>query len=209
MSIKNAADLKVVDKTASVDNTVRLINNELKLADEHETKATWHRLNAGRMLVDLRRRVEARGEDWWPWAQARFTRSRGDLEKLLAIGRADNPEAAAKEAQARNRAHQAAHRAKVAARTAAYVSGTTEPQPATADGFNEGLRMCVENLADNPGKHCVLTVRVLVKNSMCAIPEQDRPAFIAEVRAEIDHIEAIFAKRDDETIVLPEMRLLQ
>jgi hypothetical protein len=89
-----------------------LINNELKLADDGEGMVIWHRLNAGRMLVDLRRRVEPDGEDWWPFAAARFTRSRGEIEKLLQIGRAGNPEEAAERERAKNAEQQRKSRAK-------------------------------------------------------------------------------------------------
>jgi hypothetical protein len=83
-----------------------------------------------------------------------------------------------------------------------------EPQPAAAGSFNEALAMCIENLADDPRKDCVIGVRALLKTSMSAIRVEDRQALIAEVRAEIKHIEAIFAK-GDETLVLPDASLLQ
>jgi hypothetical protein len=82
------------------------------------------RLKAGRVLLEMRRRVEA-GEDgeisWWDWYAKNLgpsQRSRKDAQKLLRIAEANDPEAAEDDARKRNAEHQAKHRAKVGA----YVS---------------------------------------------------------------------------------------
>ena len=63
-----------------------------------------HWLDAGRMLLELRNRVEAEGEDRWVWQKGKFRRSRKDMEKLMRMARADDPEAAFEEEKASNAA---------------------------------------------------------------------------------------------------------
>jgi hypothetical protein len=124
----NERDLKRLvnqRKTAPINDLVRAINVSLDLADHEDStasalqaKAETRRLDAALMLAALRLR---KGKSFWPFALARFKRSRGDLEKLLAVGLANDPEAAEAEARERNRAHQAAYRAK--GREARLLSG--------------------------------------------------------------------------------------
>ena len=83
--------------TASDDDVVRAIDSKLSLATVADTASHQHRLDAGRMLVELRTRVEARGDSWWKWHGKNFARSRRDTERLMALALADNPEAAAQE----------------------------------------------------------------------------------------------------------------
>jgi len=115
-----------------LDDVVQAINNSLQLAvvaanqagslhseamnAEHKARkleldAIGHRLDAARLLSQLRRRVEAEGHDWWKWQEGKFDRSRRDIERLLKIGRSADPEGAAAEERARNAAYQRDHRA--------------------------------------------------------------------------------------------------
>lgn len=110
MTIRNVVVLNrvvAVHKSAPLDDVVRAINIKLELAVTADNKAKNtedkikslraeagnHRLEAGRMLVDLRRRVEAEGDDWWKWQKGKFARSRKDIEKLMRLAKADDPEA--------------------------------------------------------------------------------------------------------------------
>jgi hypothetical protein len=97
-------------------------------ADGLAFKAYRARLCAAQVLLELRGRVEAgeAGEiTWWAWFESHSNRSRKDAEKLLVIAGADDPEAAAEAARAKNAEHQRAHRA----RTPAYVSGKPRKNP--------------------------------------------------------------------------------
>jgi len=87
----------------STEDQVAAINNTLVLADEAAVKSNNHRLEAGKMLVALRQQVERQGEKWWKWQEGKFSRSRKDIEKLMRLASAPDPEAAFEEQKARVR----------------------------------------------------------------------------------------------------------
>jgi hypothetical protein len=94
MGIANVTALKkfVVDhESAPLADVADAINIALRLADEKENGATNHRLQAGRMLASLRKRIEADGQNWWKFAKDHFDRSRKDIEKVMRLANADNP----------------------------------------------------------------------------------------------------------------------
>jgi hypothetical protein len=141
MGISNVVALnKVVasHKTAPLDDVVQAINIKLGLSVTADNKAASHRLAAGRMLLDLRRRVEAEGDDWWKWQQGKFTRSRKDIEKLMRMANADEPEAAAKAERTIN-AEQ--HRSSRAKRNGADVRAKPQPPP-VPDIIEEACDYC-------------------------------------------------------------------
>lgn len=97
---RNEADLKRFVKhhaNATPDQMVKAINISTRLASMTAATAEDHRLNAGRMLLELRAIIEAEGENWWTWQKGRFDRSRKDMEKLMRQAKADDPEAAFEE----------------------------------------------------------------------------------------------------------------
>lgn len=114
MSISNVVALnRVVETcaTAGFDDVVQAINIKLGLSVRSDNdsirrreKAESLRVEAGQMLVDLRRRVEAEfGNVWWKWQSGKFTRGRKDIEKVMRLAKSDDPEAAAeKERSDRN-----------------------------------------------------------------------------------------------------------
>ena len=63
------------------------------------------RIECGMELLALRARIET-GEagqiGWWEWYEQKFTRSRADAEKVMAIASDANPQAAYEAAKARN-----------------------------------------------------------------------------------------------------------
>src|SRR5262245_34938217 len=94
---------------------VAAINLAFGKAADHANKAVSCRVEAGRLLLDLRERVEAQGKGWWPWfEEAGFVRDRKDAEKVIALARDHTPEeaeeAAAKERE-KARKRMARHRA--------------------------------------------------------------------------------------------------
>jgi hypothetical protein len=80
---------------ADTKQIVNAIDTKMTLAMFASNKAHHHRLDAGRMLNVLRKRIEAEGHDWWKWHNDHFARSKRDAQKLLAMASADDPEAAA------------------------------------------------------------------------------------------------------------------
>jgi hypothetical protein len=95
---RNKTDLKKFVRShdgASTGDLVEAINLKLNLAMLAHNESHHHRLDAGRMLLELRARVEAEGEHWWTWREGKFDRGRKDMEKLMRLASADEPEVAA------------------------------------------------------------------------------------------------------------------
>lgn len=108
-------------KVISLKSLPVLLNEyhkQFTIAQESEGRAHSARIRAGQLLLEMRARVEA-GEagnvSWWEWYRDNSVRSRKDAEKVMALARADDPEAAHEEAKAANRQEQARHRSKAAA----------------------------------------------------------------------------------------------
>jgi hypothetical protein len=83
-------------------------------ASKHDEAALDERAQAGVKLVQLRFQVEANGERWWRWFEAnesRFQVQRREVERLLKIGRADDPQAALDDDRAKARDGMAKSRA--------------------------------------------------------------------------------------------------
>src|SRR4051812_4066256 len=98
---------------APLADLVKAVHIKLNLAMFADNSAHHHRLDAGRMLVELRTRVEAEGHDWWKWQDGKFGRSRKGMEKLMRMARADEPEAAIEEHRAKDaRQHRTARAAR-------------------------------------------------------------------------------------------------
>jgi len=107
---RNKTDLKRFVRHhdgASDDALVEAINIKLNLSVSATNEGRHHRLDAGRMLLDLRKQIETEHDDWWKWQRGKFNRSRKDIEKLMAMARANDPEAAAEEVKAKDRARKA------------------------------------------------------------------------------------------------------
>jgi hypothetical protein len=91
-------------------------------------KVDQFRISAGKQLVELQARIEAgeagKSVKWWAWYAENFkNRTRRDAQRVMALARADNPEEAAEEERANNRAAVAAYRKRAA---------EAEPQPGGA-----------------------------------------------------------------------------
>lgn len=124
VTIRNERDLKrfVNDHDgASPLDLVKAINIALELENNSEIAGQHHRLDAGRMLLKCKEKIEADGENWSKWQKGKFDRSPADLRKLMAMASAADPQQAANEAAERNQKHQATHRKKQSEERA-YVS---------------------------------------------------------------------------------------
>lgn len=149
MSIANVVALKKIvaaHRTAPLDEVVQAVNITLELAVTADNKAGSHRLDAGRMLVDLRRRVEDDGDDWWKWQKGKFVRTRKDIEKLMRLAKSDEPEAAVEKERTETRERVRAHR--TAERT---VRSSPEPpvQAPPADSLVESALHLVRQMTDH------------------------------------------------------------
>jgi hypothetical protein len=104
---RNKTDLKRFLRNhdgASTGDLVEAINLKLNLAILAHNESHHHRLDAGRLLLELRARVEAEGGGWWKWQEGKFDRSRKDMEKLMRMASAEEPEAAVQAERAGARA---------------------------------------------------------------------------------------------------------
>ena len=89
---------------------VKAIDAALIFADGSEEAARDHRLDAARMYVVLHDRIVSEGEDWWRWHKDNFARGKRDAQRLLAVGRAFDPEAAIERQRTKIRDSTAKHR---------------------------------------------------------------------------------------------------
>lgn len=104
---RNKTDLKKFVRShdgASNADLVEAVNLKLNLAVFADNEGHHHRLDAGRMLLELRTRVEAEGGDWWKWQIGKFDRSRKDMERLLRLASAEDPEAAVEDERTKQKA---------------------------------------------------------------------------------------------------------
>jgi hypothetical protein len=69
-----------------------------ELLERTQKKVQARRIKIGHLLLELQQRIDAGGNGdlctFWGWYEDTFTRSRRDAERLMAIARDDNPEAA-------------------------------------------------------------------------------------------------------------------
>jgi hypothetical protein len=117
---------------------IRAVNLAFGKAADFANKSISQRVEAGRLLVKLRKDVEERGYDWWPWYRAAgFVRGRKDAEKVIALANDRDPEAAAEQERERNREAVRKHRA-AQPKVTAYVSGkapSAADLPPPAEGY--------------------------------------------------------------------------
>jgi hypothetical protein len=103
----------MMENLAAVETAdlVKAIDAKLMFAIGSASDASNHRADAARMYVVLHDRKVAEGADWWQWHRDNFVRSKKDAQKLLAIGRAYDPEAALEQERTSTRERMAKHRA--------------------------------------------------------------------------------------------------
>jgi hypothetical protein len=53
-----------------IDESTKAVAKEMYAANGARTKLARHELAAGQGLLELRRRIEANGVDWWKWYEA-------------------------------------------------------------------------------------------------------------------------------------------
>jgi hypothetical protein len=82
----------------TIDEMIHLVHTQFEHVVSTQRKFFSARIECGRLLNELRERVEA-GEvgelaTWWEWYDDHFTRSRSDAQRLMAIAAAEDPVAA-------------------------------------------------------------------------------------------------------------------
>src|SRR5437764_996194 len=93
---------KPVSEPKPLDTLVVEIRGHVFDSGRASSKSAKHQLEAGRRLIELRRRVEeereaGQGVKWWDWYEDKFDgyiKSRKTAEKYMKWARADDPEAA-------------------------------------------------------------------------------------------------------------------
>jgi hypothetical protein len=111
----------------SLDAAVLRIHQKWQRVVDTEQKARSARVECGMELLALRARIEGgeAGEiSWWSYYEQKFTRSRADAEKVMAIASAENPQAAHEAAKAKNAEINRAYRQRNFSR-----SREREPEP--------------------------------------------------------------------------------
>ena len=111
----------------SAEQLVSMAHKLFDLVEKAERKVNGARIEAGRVLLELRGLIEGSGLRWWDYYEERFARSRRDAEKLMSIASAEDQQKALHDANARNAAHQRAYREhqRAVSGTAAY----SKPHP--------------------------------------------------------------------------------
>jgi hypothetical protein len=132
-------------KADTLDEMVSEIHRQFDEAMRCEKKAYSARIYTGQLLLELRARIEA-GEagdniNWWEWHEAKFVRSRRDAEKVMALAKADDPEAAHEQEKAKAREG-------MRQRRAANVSRDPDPDNEPGDDERSDDAPC-----DNKPKH--------------------------------------------------------
>lgn len=101
-------------RDGSIKEMVDEIHKQFAAAFDAGKKADRARIHAGRLLIALRKRIEAGevGENvsWWKWYDDHFARSKKDAMKVMKIASAEDPEAAHEAEIEKNRRQKQSHR---------------------------------------------------------------------------------------------------
>jgi hypothetical protein len=114
----------------TLDTLAEDINARLEKAEAYARKHKEHRLAAGLQLIEARKRVEAgeAGEiGWHDWVRANIKRTLRDVQKIMAVARAPDPEKKLAEERDRVREQVRRHRA-----DAIRMAPSPVPDPLTA-----------------------------------------------------------------------------
>jgi hypothetical protein len=119
------------DHQETLKQTVARIEASFAKIDNYATKHEQYRVSAGKMLVELKVRIDAgeagKGVKWWVWYEENFkNRSRRDAQRVMALARSDDPEAAAEKERTKNREATAARRELEKAAEAAATDGQSQ-----------------------------------------------------------------------------------
>jgi len=110
-------------KPNSLESAAASINRHIDLFSRAEGSWQAHRVRAGFELIAVRKRIDA-GEwegGWEAWCAEHIHRSYRDIQKMMALARTGDPEAAAAEERAKRRKGMQAHRAAHVGRPVEHV----------------------------------------------------------------------------------------
>ncbi len=125
-------------------------------------KSNGLRVEAARMLVALRVKIEEEGKDWWPFYRdcGGFSHTRKDAEKLLKIGGAPDPEAAHEEEKAETKERMRGHRAHVRGDSGSQNESSTTGEE-DGDPVSKAVTLIQGMTAEERHLFCSLTTEVL------------------------------------------------
>jgi hypothetical protein len=117
----------------SLKQVVARIEASFVKIKSYSEQADQFRISAGKQLVELQARIETgeagKSVKWWAWYAEHFkNRTRRDAQKVMALARADDPDAAAEKERTKNREAKAAQRRRVAS-GAPQPEDTSDSQP--------------------------------------------------------------------------------
>jgi hypothetical protein len=161
----------IIEMVDAHHQDISAINLAFKMLDEHQREVSSLRADIGGMLLEVRKEIEAEGKNWWKWYEepGRFIRGRKDAEKLMALGRAEDPEEAAKAERERNRKASAAYRTRKSA--PADVSGNDD-EIASAEEIEAMIEEYGERKEPDKGSPEVVEVedpKIVTKNILDTI----------------------------------------
>jgi hypothetical protein len=89
------------DHKESLEQVVKRVEASFAKIEQHDKKAVDFRISAGKLLVELKGRIESgeagKGVQWWSWYAEHFDRSRRDANRVMRLASSDDPEKAAEE----------------------------------------------------------------------------------------------------------------
>jgi hypothetical protein len=84
--------------SSRIERLVTEVHKQFSAATEGTKKADRARLRAGKLLLELRDRIEAgeagEGVNWWKWYGDNIARSKRDARRVMKLAAAADPEAA-------------------------------------------------------------------------------------------------------------------
>jgi hypothetical protein len=95
-----------------IEKLITEIHKQFAANDDGSKKADRARLRAGKLLIELRGRIEAgeggEGVNWWKWYGENIARSKRDAMRVMKLASADDPEMAHEDEkeERRRRRHQ-------------------------------------------------------------------------------------------------------
>ena len=144
--VSESRALVVIDKAPNLAAVAAEINHHLTLLFKNEVNAGRHRLRAGQALIEARKHVPP-GE-WIAWCKANIKRGQRDIQRLMRIAGADDPDAALERERAGNRVSKALSRAN--ATVSRIVTDTAPKAKHVIDRWTELHRKLNERMEPEP-----------------------------------------------------------
>lgn len=154
--------LRLIDPAAVYEmefqRDVQAINLAFGKAADLVNKSISQRVEAGNLLIALRKKVEYQGHNWWDWyRKAGFVRGRKDAEKVMALANDRDPEAAAEKERTETRERVRKHR-ETQPEVTAYVRGGGTKAEEDDDALVSKVIALIQGMNDHQRR--LLTVHI-------------------------------------------------